>query len=268
MRRVGALVALVLVLTAFAAPARAQYPPQRPTCQVNDSTVAPGQTVQVSGQNWQSSSQVHIRFRQGNDDQIYGPFPTDAQGSFSASVTIPADARPGPARLVVGGPDQNGKRTICRIQITVQDGGGEPPPPGGARCSVNDSTPAPGQSGVNVQCRHLLPRSEATIHFVQDGSSEQIATVIVNGAGRFGKSVSIPTDAHDGPAEIVVNATDEDGEPIEVRIQITVDSSGQLASLTVPGPLTPGTLALLLGTVLVVFVGARRRSRELLPRRR
>ncbi len=268
MRRVGALVAVVLVVFALATPAWAQYPPQPPTCQVNDTTVAPGQTVQVSGQNWDSSSEVHIRFRQGNDDQVYGPFPTNAQGSFSTNVTIPSDAQPGPARLVVGGPDQTGRRAICRVEVTVDEDGGEPPSPGSAVCNVNDATPAPGQSGVNVQCRRLLPKSEATISFVQGSSSEHLAVATVNGGGRIGKSVSIPVDASDGPAEIVVNATDEDGEPIEARIQITVDSSGQQVGLTVPGPLTPGTLALLLGTALMVFLGARRRSRNLLPRRR
>ena len=195
MRRLGAALTGVLIVLAAAAPAWAQYPPNAPTCQVNDTTVTPGQTVQVSGQNWQESSSVEIRFRQGNDDQRYGPFPTDSQGSFSAPITIPADPEDGPAQIVVGGNDQDGRpRHICRIQITVDADGGGPPPPGTPVCSVDDATPAPAQT-IGVRGRHWLPKSRVSIRFVQGARNQLLVTAPVNGAGRFAKSASIPPDA-------------------------------------------------------------------------
>jgi len=266
MRRLGAALTGVLIVLAAAAPAWAQYPPNPPTCQVNDTTVTPGQTVQVSGQNWQENSSVDIRFRQGNDDQQYGPFPTDSQGSFSAPITIPADANDGPAQIVVGGDDQNGRRHVCRTQITVDADGGGPPPPGSPICAVDDATPAQGQT-VKVSGRQWLPKSTVEIRFVQGATDEHLATAGVNGAGRFSHQARIPEDASNGPAEIRVEGQDRNGSPAVCRVQIVVGGSAQSAGLTVTGAISPGTLALLIGTVGVLYAGRRRRSRGLLPRR-
>jgi hypothetical protein len=253
----------ILAVLAMAFPAHAQYPPQEPTCQVSKTVVAPGESIQVSGDNWEQSSAVEVRFRQDPHSQEFGPFPTDADGSFSATITIPIDAEDGPARIVVGGPDQDGKRTRCFVEITV-DSGGPPPPPGDRTvCEIDDVTPAPGQT-VKVSGRKWLEKSTVDIEFVQDASSEPMGTANVNGAGRFGKHVPIPEDAQDGSATVRVTGQDESGDPTECRIEIVVTSSSTAAGFALVRPVTPASLMLLLGTALVILISRRRHARALL----
>jgi hypothetical protein len=264
LRKALAAAAAIVSVLATAVPAWAQYPPEEPTCQVNQTVVAPGESVQVSGDNWQENSSVQVRFHQGNLAQVYGPFPTDADGSFSASITIPGNAKDGPAQIAVGGPDQSADRTRCVVQVTVDSGS---PPGDSTRCGIDDATPAPGQT-VKVNGQKWLPQSTVEIEFSQGASSEHLATAKVNGSGRFGKRVVIPEDAQDGEAQIVVLGQDGDGDPTECRITIVVTSSSTAASgFTLARPATPATIAMLLGTALVVLIGRRRHTRALLRAR-
>lgn len=264
MRKRLAIVAAVVAVLMTAIPAWAQYPPEQPTCQVNQTVVSPGESVEVSGDNWQENSSVQVRFHQRNVNQEYGPFPTDSDGSFSATITIPLEAQDGPAQIAVGGPDQSGERARCVVQVTVDTGS---PPGDRTRCSVDDATPAPGQT-VKVNGQRWLPQSTVEIEFSQGGSSEHLATATVNRGGRFAKQVVIPEDAQDGEAQIVVRGQDEDGDPTECRIAIVVESSSTAASgFALARPATPATIALLLGTALVVLIGRRRHTRALLRTR-
>lgn len=255
----------IIAVAATAMPAWAQYPPQRPTCQVDRTVVEPGDEVQVTGQGWQENSSVRIRFRQDPVTREYGPFPTDDQGNFSARIRIPENAREGEARIVVGGPDQNGRRTTCTVRITVSRDGTPPPPPRDETipiCAVDDATPAPGQT-LKVYGRQWLPRSTVEIHFHQEGRTEHLATANVNPAGRFAKASEVPEDAEEGPAEIVVTGRDKHGRPAQCRIEITVTSSSSNAAFAVEPPLSPGAVVLLAGTAGVVALSRRRRARAL-----
>lgn len=264
MRKPIVIAAAIVSVLAMAVPAWAQYPPGQPTCQVNQTVVSPGESVQVSGDNWQESSSVQVRFHQKNVIEEYGPFPTDADGSFSTTITIPLEADDGPAQIAVGGPDQSGDRVRCVVQVTVDTGS---PPGDRTRCGIDDPTPAPGQT-VKVNGQKWLPRSTVEIEFSQGGSSEPLATANVNPGGRFGKQVVIPEDAQDGEAQIVVRGQDDDGDPTECRIAIVVTSSSAPAGgFTLARPATPATIAMLLGTALVVLIGRRRHTRALLRTR-
>jgi hypothetical protein len=90
-----------------------------------------------------------------------------------------------------------------------------------------------------------------------------MATANVNGAGRFAKQAVIPADADPGPAQIHVRGTDSNGDEATCVISITVTASSTAAGFSVADPLTPGSLALLVGTVGVVAASRRRRSRAL-----
>jgi hypothetical protein len=206
---------------------------------------------------------VQARFRQGNLDQVYGPFPTDADGSFSGSVQIPAGAKDGPTRLVVGGPDGSGTRVRCIVQLTVDSDGGPPPDPERTLCAIDDTTPAPAQS-VKVSGRQWLPRSEVEIDFEQGTTSEPMATANVNGGGRFGKSAQIPPDAEDGAAEVVVTGLDREGNPRTCRIDIVVtSSSASAAGYTLAAPVTPANLGMLVVAAGTILLLRRRRTRSL-----
>lgn len=270
-RRLVPFASVVIVLL-IAAPARAQYPPpEQPTCEVNKTVVSPGESVTVSGDNWQPNSAVEVRFRQGpapgrpEVERRYGPFPTDSTGHFSAQITIPENAHDGPAQIVVGGPDSEGRRHICRVNVTVQedgDGGGEPTDPD---CSINDRTPTPGQT-TKVTGQDWRPGSAVTVHFRQGGEERMVSDTFVNGAGRFATSAQVPHDAEPGPAQMVVRGQDRAGDPKTCVIQIEVVPAGSPAGFELAGPVTPGTLALLLGTAGVIWAARRRRTRALLTR--
>jgi hypothetical protein len=259
-RRVAAVVSPLLLLLALSTPAWAQYPPAQPTCQVNKTTAAPGEDVTVSGDDWQASSQVLIRFHQNKVSQEYGPFPTDGTGHFSANITIPLEAQNGPARIAVGGPNQSGKRVSCEVDITIQTGGG-----GGGNgtvCDIDDATPAPGQS-VKVNGRKWQPQSTVTIRFAQGANNQVMGTAEVNGSGRFAKNTTIPPSAQPGPAQVRVDGTDENGDPQTCVIAIEVSASSSARSMAVAPPFTPASIALLLGTVGTIAVVRRRRTRAL-----
>src|SRR3954454_47385 len=77
------LVPLALVFVALPALAAAQsYPPEQGTLQVSDSTVAPGQQVNVSGNGYAAGTTVTITFQ--SDPVTVGSATTDASGAFSA----------------------------------------------------------------------------------------------------------------------------------------------------------------------------------------
>lgn len=261
-RRIAVVVSTLLVVLGLAAPSWAQYPPQQPTCQVNQTTASPGDQITVSGDNWQPNGPmgIRIRFRQDNVSQEYGPFPIDSSGHFSAQITVPMNAQDGPAKIAVGGPDQTGERTQCNLSITITGGG--PGPGTGTFCEIDDATPAPGQE-VKVTGRKWEPKSTVTVRFVQDANNQVMGTANVNGAGRFAKHLAIPADADPGPAQVRVEGTDENGDPATCVINITVSASASARSMSVAAPFTPATVALLLGTVGTVLVTRRRRTRAL-----
>jgi hypothetical protein len=92
---------------AFAVPALAQdYPPVVPSINLLDSsgngghTVEPAEPVTVVVRNSHAATRYDIFFRQ-SPDRFLGAGMTDASGTLRKSVTIPSDAKPGPATLVV-----------------------------------------------------------------------------------------------------------------------------------------------------------------------
>lgn len=118
------LAAACTALVMLAGPAWAQYPPGGPVVAVSDNTVVPGQQLTVSGDGWLPNSTVTFTFF--SEATGLGSAPVDADGSFSAQVTIPADADPGPHRLVTTGTSAAGTPASVELQLTVlgSDGSG------------------------------------------------------------------------------------------------------------------------------------------------
>jgi hypothetical protein len=119
-RRVAVLVvavACVIASTAVVGLAQtAQYPPHRPTCSVSQGTVAPGESVTVSGQNWRPNFRVTIALK---GDGVLGTATANAQGSFSTIVTIPSSAPAGLTQIQCRGQRPNGDPFVLGITITI-----------------------------------------------------------------------------------------------------------------------------------------------------
>lgn len=124
-RRVAILFsAVALLVTSSAEGAIAQtYPPNAPTCSVSQGTVAPGESVTVSGENWLPNSTVSISLEGVG---TLGTTTTNDEGSFSTVVTIPASAPIGSTEITCSGRDQNRDPFSLGTTVTVVAVGGLP----------------------------------------------------------------------------------------------------------------------------------------------
>ncbi|HSL32230.1 MAG TPA: hypothetical protein VK871_01195 [Candidatus Limnocylindrales bacterium] len=134
----AAATAALVMLLLLAAPASARPYYDKPTCAASDSTVAPGDTVTVSGTFWEPGSQIDIILRPGQI--LLGTATADGQGSFSIVVTIPEDLRPGRYKIFCRGRDQRGDVKVKNTAITVL-GETVTPPAGAAFTGATTNVP-------------------------------------------------------------------------------------------------------------------------------
>src|SRR5215218_8812349 len=116
---------IALLIGLVAAPASAQkYPPKKPTCQVSDTSISPGDQVTVSGKHWKPGSTVTITLRPEGIN--LGSATVGTNGKFSSVVTIPSSVHPGPHTIECAGIDRRGNPVVLgtTIQILGIVGGG------------------------------------------------------------------------------------------------------------------------------------------------
>jgi len=120
MRRIGIVVPIVAALgLALASPAvAADYPPT-PQVSCRLTAVQAGGTVGVDGFNWLQNSNVALTFR--STPVLLGTAPTDSNGTFSTTLTIPSNATTGSHVIRGDGFDQNGQHAFatCALAITA-----------------------------------------------------------------------------------------------------------------------------------------------------
>ncbi len=120
MRRVltGAVAALLLLGIMPPASASHIYPPgPRPSCEVSDRTVFPGQRVTVGGRGWKPNSLVTVGFKQGDNGKAQR-YRTDAAGDFQGTFQIPGWANDGEALMGCRGFERN--RHVVEIFFPVR----------------------------------------------------------------------------------------------------------------------------------------------------
>jgi len=108
-----------------ATPASAQqYPPKKPTCEVSDTSISPGDQVTVSGKHWQPGSTVTFTLRPEGIN--LGSTTVGKNGKFSAVVTIPNSVQPGAHTIECSGIDRRGDPVVraTAIQVLGIVGGG------------------------------------------------------------------------------------------------------------------------------------------------
>lgn len=87
----GAFLALISFATVASAQTATQYPVESGTLAVNRTEARPGEPITITGTGCPGSGTVTITF----DNQAAGTTTTRADGTFSATVTVPANATPG-----------------------------------------------------------------------------------------------------------------------------------------------------------------------------
>ena len=109
---------IALLVGLVAAPASAQqYPPKKPTCQVSDTSISPGDQVTVSGKHWQPGSTVTFTLQPEGAD--LGSATVGQNGKFSAVVTIPTSVEPGAHTIVCSGIDLRGDPAVLGIDVQI-----------------------------------------------------------------------------------------------------------------------------------------------------
>jgi Bacterial Ig domain len=122
--RRGALTALLAVATVlvsiFAAGSAGAYPPgTAPTLSLSSSTVGPGGSVTSSGNNFVPGSSVTVTLDNGT---TLATLTADANGAFSASITIPAGTAAGDHTLTAT--DATGESATAALTVTAAGAGG------------------------------------------------------------------------------------------------------------------------------------------------
>lgn len=117
----GILIALTVVATA---PATAQYPPANEGQQVSPTEARPGEPVTVTGGGFAPNSPVTTSF----DTQVLGTTVARTDGTFTTTITIPANATPGAHTITSSGtnPDGTPRRltsTVTVLGVAVNRGG-------------------------------------------------------------------------------------------------------------------------------------------------
>ena len=111
------MIALLVGLVATPAWAQ-QYPPKKPTCQVSDTSISPGDEVTVSGKHWQPGSTVTFTLQPEGIN--LGSATVGQNGKFSAVVTIPEDnVEPGAHTIVCSGTNRRGDPVVRAIIVQI-----------------------------------------------------------------------------------------------------------------------------------------------------
>lgn len=114
--RVGAVAAVAAALLVSGAPVAAQtYPPPVNSITVDDNTPAPGQAIAVTLRTCRAGTTALI----GIDLRLLATPVVDADGAARASVTVPADLRPGPHKVTGVCRPPQGFLVVVGTTITV-----------------------------------------------------------------------------------------------------------------------------------------------------
>jgi hypothetical protein len=113
------MIALVVGLIAMPASAQ-QYPPKKPTCQVSDTSIGPGDQVTVSGKHWKPGSTVTFTLQPEGIN--LGSATVGQNGKFSAVVTIPDSIEPGAHTIVCSGISRKGDPFVLAITVQILGG--------------------------------------------------------------------------------------------------------------------------------------------------
>lgn len=114
---IAAATAVLVLLGMLAGPTFAKPYFRNPVCSVSDQTVSPGDDITVSGKRW--GQQTTVRIFLVPEQILLGTATVDDEGMFSITVTIPADIRPGPHRIVCRGENSFGRTKVRGSNITV-----------------------------------------------------------------------------------------------------------------------------------------------------
>lgn len=117
-----------------------QYPPNECGLRLGQTTARPGEPVDVAGDGYRPNSTVSVEFRSA--PTFLASTQANSAGSFSVTVTIPANASPGRHTIAGVGQNPNGTPRELTADITIVAAGAER----GRSASAAGALPRTGQS--------------------------------------------------------------------------------------------------------------------------
>jgi hypothetical protein len=132
MRRTAAALGLAVLLATLGAPVRAQeYPPDPKPISISRSVVSPGDTITVSGEEADAGAELSLQFFPGPRE--LATTTADADGRWSAEITIPGDASPGKHALSAVSGGEVLATAVVEVRAPASEVAGESTSTGGPR---------------------------------------------------------------------------------------------------------------------------------------
>ncbi|MEX2420363.1 MAG: hypothetical protein WD670_00955 [Actinomycetota bacterium] len=116
------MLTLGLPIVVFALPASAQYPLQDAICGVAGAALDPGEQVVMSGEGWEPGSTVKFVLKPPPEGLPLGSTTVNADGTFSAVLTIPDRIGLGPHTIECRGVDAAGKTIVLVNDMQILGG--------------------------------------------------------------------------------------------------------------------------------------------------
>ncbi|MBO0608649.1 choice-of-anchor G family protein [Myceligenerans salitolerans] len=174
-----------------------------PTLSVDPSEVAAGESTEVTGEGYTPDSTVTVQLVDADGNPVGDPVedvPTDENGMFTVSLTVPEDAEPGD-HTVVGTDDTTGTPAEAPLTVTDGDGGSGDVDPA---ITADPVEVAPGDS-TEITGTGYTPNGMVTLYLMdQDGNVlGEPEPFEAEDDGTFVMPLNVPADAETGPYTVV-----------------------------------------------------------------
>ncbi|MTG90825.1 choice-of-anchor G family protein, partial [Cellulosimicrobium sp. BIT-GX5] len=195
-----------------------------PSLTVDPTTVAVGDSTDVTGEGYTPDSTVTVEIRdaEGTVVETVTGVETDGEGGFTTPITVPAGTAPG-EYVVVGIDDTTGTEAVT--PLTVEAAAIDPG-------LTVDPTTVPAGTPTDVTGTGYTPSSTVTVE-IRDGEGTVVASltgVETDDEGGFTTPITVPVET--APGEYVVVGID-DTTGTEAETPLTVEAAAIEPSLTV-----------------------------------
>ena len=243
---------LVAAATLFVVPATSSAQPDYSGCvlTINPTQLQPGATVQVNGSGFQPNRSFPIFLDRGQPGQVnLGTATSNASGSFSGTVTIPASLAPGAHTIsaecgAASGFTQTSVQVLGTQEVT-------------ADLTLSKSVVRRLETFVATVVR---AQPGSTVTFAQLSTRVVVGSAVADSQGTAKLEMSFPATATLGDHQVEAVGTDADGDAFTLRDPIKVVGESVAKTGSDVGPqVAAGVAAVLVGAALVV-VSRRRRA--------
>ncbi|MGJ9424374.1 choice-of-anchor G family protein [Nesterenkonia halotolerans] len=196
-----------------------------PSVSVDPEIAAPGEDVTIEGDDFAPGTTVDIEITDEDGDVIgtIEDVEVNDDGEFTQGWTVPEGTQPGD--LTVTAEDEEGNSASAPLVIVGDGGSGDDDGTDEPSVSVDPDTAEPGDT-VTVEGDDFTPGTTVDVE-VTDEDGNVVGTIEdieVDENGEFDVDWTLPEDLQ--PGELVVTATDEDGNSASAPLEVLGAGAG------------------------------------------